>query len=98
MKHFVMESKLTSNLQLITKFHIKADGLKLKKLCVSSTFKSSLTSRISLTSKFKQLDRKPYGQVKYSPDVIIRAFKYFATSRCGYLQLRDDFQLPSRAY
>ena len=31
----------------------------------------------------------------YTPDIIIRAFQYFATSRCLYERLRHDFHLPS---
>lgn len=34
------------------------------------------------------------GKPLYSPDVIIRAFQYFATSRALYKRMRHDFQLP----
>ena len=34
---------------------------------------------------------------KYSPEVIVRAFEYFARSRSLHNQLRNDFQLPSIA-
>ena len=34
------------------------------------------------------------GKTVYTPDVIIRAFQYFATSRCIYERLRNDFQFP----
>ena len=34
---------------------------------------------------------------KYPPEVIVRAFEYFARSRSLYNQLRNDFQLPSVA-
>lgn len=34
--------------------------------------------------------------VKYSPDVIVRAFEYLATSRSLYNRLREDFGLPSQ--
>ena len=35
------------------------------------------------------------GKQLYGPDIIIRAFEYFATSRTLYNRLRRDFQLPS---
>lgn len=35
------------------------------------------------------------GKPLYTPDVMIRAFRYFATSRSLYQQLREDYQLPS---
>ena len=35
--------------------------------------------------------------IKYSSDIVIRAFEYFATSRTLYNRFRDDFQLPSLA-
>ena len=38
---------------------------------------------------------KSVGKCLYSPDTIVRAFKYFATSRTLYYRLREDFQLPS---
>ena len=34
------------------------------------------------------------GDKKYKPDMIIRAFEYFATSRSLYNRLRQDFELP----
>ena len=33
--------------------------------------------------------------IKYSSDIVIRAFGYYATSRTLYNRLRDDLQLPS---
>ena len=38
---------------------------------------------------------KVVGKPVYSCEVIIRAFEYFATSRCLYNRLRKDYQLPS---
>ena len=35
------------------------------------------------------------GQPLYAPEIVIRAFQYFATSRSLYQRLRQDFQLPS---
>ena len=32
---------------------------------------------------------------KYAPEMIARAFEYFASSRSLYRRLRDDFELPS---
>ena len=34
-------------------------------------------------------------RIKYSSDIIIHAFGYYATSQTLYNKLRDDFQLPS---
>ena len=34
------------------------------------------------------------GEKKYAPEMIGRAFEYFATSRSLYTMLRDDFELP----
>ena len=34
------------------------------------------------------------GDKKYKPEMIIRAFEYFATSRSLYNRLRQDFELP----
>jgi len=38
---------------------------------------------------------KVVGKKIYSPEMIVRAFVYFATSRSLYQQLRVDYQLPS---
>ena len=35
--------------------------------------------------------------IKYSSDIVIRVFGYYATSLTLYDRLRDDFQLPSFA-
>ena len=35
------------------------------------------------------------GEKKYSVEMFIRAFEYFALSRATYNRLRRDFQLPS---
>ena len=35
------------------------------------------------------------GAKLYDPDIVVRAFKYFATSRSLYSKLRDDYQFPS---
>ena len=35
------------------------------------------------------------GTKNYSPEIIVRAFEYFSTSRSLYNELRDDYQLPS---
>ena len=35
--------------------------------------------------------------IKYSSDIVIRAFEYYATSRTLYNRIRDYFQLPSLA-
>ena len=35
------------------------------------------------------------GKPIYAPEVIMRAFEYFATSRALYGKLTEDYQLPS---
>lgn len=35
------------------------------------------------------------GRPLYTPDIVIRAFQDFATSRALYGRLRQEFQLPS---
>ena len=35
--------------------------------------------------------------IKYSSDIVIHAFGYYATLQTLYNRLRDDFQLPSLA-
>ena len=35
--------------------------------------------------------------IKYSSDIVIHAFEYYATSQTLYNRLRDDFQLPPLA-
>ena len=37
----------------------------------------------------------PVGNKVYNPEIIIRAFEYFATSRSLYNRLKLDYQLPS---
>ena len=35
------------------------------------------------------------GERKYSVEITVRAFEYFAMSRATYNRLREDFELPS---
>jgi hypothetical protein len=37
----------------------------------------------------------PVGQTVYHPEIMVRAFEYFATSRALYNRLKDDYKLPS---
>ena len=37
----------------------------------------------------------PVGQKIYSPDIVVRAFEYFSTSRALYNRLREDYKFPS---
>ena len=41
------------------------------------------------------LGKNAVGQKLYSPEVIVQAFDYFATSRALYKKLRKDYALPS---
>ena len=38
---------------------------------------------------------KTVGEKVYGPEMVIRAFEYFATSRALYVRLRRDYQLPA---
>ena len=51
--------------------------------------KMILLQQAECMGKHKQFEQK------YSPEVIVRAFEYFACSRSLYHRLREDFQLPS---
>ena len=46
-----------------------------------------------LSQQFLAMSPKVVG-IKYSSDIVIRAFWYYATSRTSYNRLREDFQLP----
>ena len=41
------------------------------------------------------MSAKTFGTKINGPEIIIRAFEYFATSRSLYNRLRVDYQLPS---
>ena len=43
----------------------------------------------------KAMSAKTSGTKIYDPEIVIRAFEYFATSRSLYNRLRVDYQLPS---
>ena len=49
-----------------------------------------------LSQQFLAMAPKMVG-IKYSSDIVIQAFGYYATSWTLYNRLRDDFQLPSLA-
>ena len=49
-----------------------------------------------LSQQFLAMAPKMFG-IKYSSDIVIRAFRYYATSRTLFYRLRDYFQLPSLA-
>ena len=49
-----------------------------------------------LSQQFLAMAPKMVG-IKYSSDIVICAFGYYATSQTLYKRLRDDFQLPSLA-
>lgn len=53
--------------------------------------------KIVLNQQITSMAPKPVGTKLYEPDMLIRAFEYFATSRSLYHRLRKDFQLPSVA-
>ena len=49
-----------------------------------------------LSQQFLAMAPKMVG-IKYSSNIVMHAFEYYATSRTLYNRLRDDFQLPSLA-
>lgn len=48
-----------------------------------------------LQEQIKCMEPKRVGEKVYTPEVMMRAFEYFATSRSLYGKLRKDFKLPS---
>ena len=48
-----------------------------------------------IQQQMKAMPSKTFGTKIYGPEIIIRAFEYFATSRSLYNRLRVDYQLPS---
>lgn len=48
-----------------------------------------------IQQQLQAMGTQQIGKPLYTPDIIMRAFQYFATSRCLYERLRHDFQLPS---
>ena len=48
-----------------------------------------------LQEQFKAMRATPIGKKLYSPEIIIRAFEYFCTSRALYTKLRQDYAFPS---
>ena len=54
------------------------------------------TSKLEvLKQQVDMMSSKPVGDTLYNPDVMVRAFEYFTTSRSLYNRLREDYQLPS---
>ena len=56
---------------------------------------SFLTSMEKNRKKEVILQQISAGDRKYRPEIIIRTFEYFATSRALYKTLREDYELPS---
>ena len=56
--------------------------------------KDVLVQQIDAMSR---LNSNNVHEKKYSPEMIVRGFEYFAKSRSLYQQLRTDYQLPSIA-
>lgn len=50
---------------------------------------------IVLQEQIASMKPQQVGKKMYSPEVVVRAFSYFATSRCTYEKLRADYKLPS---
>ena len=48
-----------------------------------------------INQQLQAMGTKCVGKPLYTTEVMVRAFTYFATSRCLYHRLRRDFQLPS---
>lgn len=48
-----------------------------------------------IQQQLQAMGTQKVGKPLYTPDIMIRAFTYFATSRSLYHRLRKDFQLPS---
>ena len=48
-----------------------------------------------IQQQITNMEPQQVGKKLYSADVLVRAFEYYATSRCMYHKLRVDFKLPS---
>ena len=47
-----------------------------------------------LKQQVQSMSCVPVGQKVYHPEIMVRAFEYFATSRALYNRLKDDYKLP----
>ena len=59
-----------------------------------STFETAHKAYV-IHQQLKIMSSNSVGTKLYTPDVIVRAFSYFATSRSLYNRMRSDFQFPS---
>lgn len=48
-----------------------------------------------IQEQLQAMGTQQVGKALYTPDMIMRAFQYFAKSRSTYYRIREDFQLPS---
>lgn len=97
--------------QSFENFHLgvrcAADSLSRNRITALKTW-SALEENVRFLSSLELSDKKQIiqqqlqamgtrkvGKPLYTPDIMIRAFGYFATSRSLYHRLRVDFQLPS---
>ena len=48
-----------------------------------------------IKQQIETMNVKKVGEKTYSPEVIVRAYEYYATSRTTYNRLRNDLKLPS---
>ena len=53
------------------------------------------SKKVVIQQQLHVMSTHQVGKPLYTPDVVIRAFQYFATSRSLYERMRQDFQLPS---
>ena len=48
-----------------------------------------------LKEQIAAMSRAPVGKKLYSPEIMVRAFEYYSTSRALYTRLKEDLKLPS---
>ena len=77
-------------------FLVLIDGLSILKNAVYFLASTETTSKVEvLKQQVAAMSCVPVGQRVYDPDIMVRAFEYFATSRALYHRLKDDYKLPS---
>ena len=58
-------------------------------------FKELNNKMVVMMEQMAAMSATPACTINYDADIIVRAFKYFSTSRSLYNRLRVDYQLPN---
>ena len=84
-----VESLAKNRIKVINRYSILDEVIRFLKNVQENEKTRSLMQHVSA------MGPKVVGDKLYSPEMIIRAFEYFAISRSLYERLRTDYQLPS---